>query len=109
MNPTAGRIVHYTLTAGDAEQVNRRRTTGGSIADRMKQEPPAWPAGAQAHIGNQAQEGHVLPMLVVRVWSPDTGCVNGQVFLDGNDTLWATSAIPGDGPGQWRWPPREGA
>lgn len=30
--------------------------------------------------------------------------VNGQAFLDGNDTLWVTSAPQGDGNGFWDWP-----
>ena len=30
--PTIGRIVHYRLSEDDAAQINRRRTTGHSIA-----------------------------------------------------------------------------
>lgn len=97
--------MHYTLNADDAAQVNRRRTTGGAIADRMAQDPPAWPTGAQAHIGNKANEGDVVPMLIVRCWGGD--CVNGQAFLDGNDALWVTSRNEGTAPGTWCWPPRE--
>jgi hypothetical protein len=64
--PTIGRIVHYRLSADDAAQINRRRTSGVSIATRMKTfagavESPAvvygWPEGAQAHIGNAVAEG----------------------------------------------------
>ena len=112
--PTVGRIVHYMLSAQNAEQVNRRRTSGGDIAARMKTSVPSvdghnpsiygWPAGAQAHIGNDAHEGDVVAMLVARVWSPT--CVNGQAFLDGNDVLWVTSATEGTAPGTWCWPPR---
>ena len=58
--PSLGRSVHYVLSTQNAEQINRRRTNGSSIAVRMKEVPPAWPAGAQAHIGNEAQEGQVL-------------------------------------------------
>lgn len=48
--------------------------------------------------------GDLRPAIVVRVWS-DT-CVNLQVFTDSdNDNLppvvWKTSAVKGDGPGQW--------
>jgi hypothetical protein len=103
MNPTIGRILHYRLTASDAQAINRRRTSGASIADRMKQDPPAWPAGAQAHIGNTASEGDTVPLVVVRAWSSG---VNGQALLDGNDTLWVTSAEEGTEPGTWAWPPR---
>lgn len=117
MDITIGRTVHYRLSENDATQINRRRTTGKSIADRMKLELDrlnhqrdegvqafAWPAGAQAHIGNTAAEGDVVPLVVVRVSSP-TVC-NGQALLDGNDVLWVTSAHEGTEPGTWAWPPR---
>lgn len=121
MDPTIGRIVLYKLTADDAKAMNRRRTTGKSIAARLlwgivgqhTETLPAdsedgsvraWPAGAQAHIGNEVHEGDVVPMIIVRVWSPTT--VNGQAFMDGNDVLWVTSATLGDNPHEWQWPPR---
>ena len=107
--PSIGRIVHYRLSADDATQINRRRTTGKNIADRMKLGVAgfhteassdglrAWPAGAQAHIGNEVTEGDTFPMLITRVWGSDpTSAVNGQVFLDGNDVFWATSRSVGD-------------
>lgn len=106
--PTTGRIVHYTLTATDAEQIQRRRTNGASISDRIAAEK--WPIGAQAHIGNSANEGDVLPLVIVRVWPDEYGPgipgVNGQVLLDGNDQLWVTSIKEGTEPGTWAWPPR---
>jgi hypothetical protein len=106
--PTTGRIVLYTLTAENAKSINRRRTDGAQIARRMASVPPEWPAGAQAHVGNPAKEGDVVPLIVVRVW-PDEGGpgipgVNGQAILDGNDTLWVTSAHEGTTPGTWAWP-----
>lgn len=115
--PTVGRIVHYRLSAQDAEQVMRRRTNGKSIADRLKSSVSsateedgviyAWPAGAQAHIGNDVKEGDSFPMLIVRCWGDTaSSCVNGQVFLDGNDVLWATSVSVGEGPHTWSWPVR---
>lgn len=113
--PTIGRIVHYRLSADDAAQVNRRRTTGASIADRIKtlvhttgdEKLAGWPIGAQAHIGNEAKEGDTFPMMIVQVWGPsETSAVNGQVFLDGNDVLWATSVSVGEGPRTWSWPGR---
>ena len=114
--PSIGRIVHYRLSAQDVEQINRRRTTGKAIAERMKlgivPAPNAdtiygWPAGAQAHIGNSVTAGEVFPMLIVRVWgSTVDSAVNGQVFLDGNDVLWVTSTKVGDGPGTFSWPVR---
>jgi hypothetical protein len=103
MEITLGRIVLYTLHEQDAEQINRRRTDGKSIAERMQASPhPLWPAGAQAHIGNEVKAGEQFPMLVTKVWSP--GCVNGQVFLDGNDCFWATSVTEGTGGHSWAWP-----
>lgn len=100
--PTVGRIVHYQLTKQDAEQINRRRTSAPSIRARI--DDNAWPIGAQAHIGNAVSEGDIFPAIVVRVWPEDR--VNAQVFLDGNDTFWATSKAPGPDPGEWAWPPR---
>jgi hypothetical protein len=102
--PTVGRIVHYTLTRKDAEHANRRRTSSQSIAERAK--AGTWSVGAQAHIGNEVREGQVLPMVVVAIFSPGDpqGIVNGQVFLDGNDQLWVTSAHQGTGLGEWFWP-----
>jgi hypothetical protein len=101
--PSIGRIVHYRLSADDATQVNRRRTTGTSIAVRL--ETATWHEGAQAHVGNSVQEGSVFPMLITRVWGANpTSAVNGQVFLDGTDVFWATSRIVGTGPGTFSWP-----
>jgi len=109
--PTIGRIVHYRLSEDDAKQINRRRTTGASIAARLTygDDPQlkAWPAGAQAHIGNEAHEGDTYPMLITRVWGPNAeAAVNGQCFLDGNDVLWVISACVGEGPRSFSWPAR---
>lgn len=106
MQITTGRTVLYTLTANDAEFVNRRRTTGAFIAERMRAEPPQWPVGAQAHIGNYVGAGDVVPLIVVRVWPSGIPSVNGQALLDGSDVLWVTSAREGTEPGTWAWPPR---
>jgi len=107
MEITVGRSVLYTLSDDDAKQINRRRTSGGSIFDRIKRNTEAvthWPLGAQAHIGNEVLAGQVFPLLVTKVWSP--GMVNGQVLLDGTDCFWATSVIEGTGPRSWAWPTR---
>ena len=122
--PTTGRIVQYTLTEEDATQINRRRTSGDSIAKRIKNNgaeigtcvnfPDQWPIGAQAHIGNHASVGDVVPLLIVRVWPDEFGTgnpgVNGQAFLDGNDSIWITSAgeslEKATAPGKWNWPLR---
>lgn len=97
--PTLGRIVHYVLDSTDVEMINRRRV------------PRAFDAveGPQYHVGNTASEGDVLPMIICRVWEPVGGVsagVNGQVFLDGNDSLWVTSRKEGTAPGTWHWPER---
>jgi len=113
--PSIGRVVHYRLSAQDVEEITRRRTTGKGIAERLTSmvedihgDPIyGWPAGAQAHIGNNVKEGDVFPMLIVRCWGDTaTSCVNGQVFLDGNDVLWTTSVSVGEGPRTWSWPTR---
>lgn len=103
MKPTIGRIVIYTLSDEDCKQINRRRTTGKNIADRIALNN--WHEGSQAHIGNETKTGQSLPMMIVSVHS-DT-CVNGQVFLDGNDCFWATSRNIKDAKninGFWSWP-----
>lgn len=104
--PSIGRIVHYTLTEQDAAQINRRRTTGAEIAERMA--TGHWPAGAQAHIGNTAVAGDTFPATIVRVFDGPEGNVNLQVFLDGTDTYWATTIAEGapQDAGRWAWPPR---
>lgn len=97
-----GRIVYYVLTAQDAEAINRRRTTGSSIAERIQQE--AWPLGAQAHIGEPVAAGEIWPSIVVRIWSHRAG-TNLKVFLDGSDEYWVVG-VPFDlekTPGTWHW------
>jgi hypothetical protein len=100
--PSVGRIVHYKLTEEQAEAVNRRRVA--------RPHDPEWPAGAQAHVGNSAHAGDVVPLIIARIWPDEYGPgfegVNGQAFLDGNDQLWVTSVKQGTGPGEWSWPPR---
>ena len=105
MDITIGRIVLFTLDERDAEEINRRRTSGSSISERIQKNVPggvsAWPIGAQAHIGNTVYVGDVYPMVVTRVWSP--GNVNGQVLLDGNDCLWVSSVVEGARAHTWSW------
>lgn len=93
IHPYIGQIVRYTLDDTDARDVNQKRTYESSIIRRITEDK--WPIGAQAHIGNSVQAGSICPMMITRVWSPT--CVNGQVFLDGNDTLWALSVNKGSG------------
>lgn len=105
--PSIGRIVLYKLNEHDAAAINKRRADfqkalrpGGSVD--FLADP-----GFQGHIGNSVKAGETYPALVVRRWgdTPES-CVQLQVFLDGNDTYWATSVNQGDGERQWSWPPR---
>lgn len=108
-----GRIVYYVLSEQDAVEINRRRTTGASIADRtgkivlteLSERLPLWPIGAQAHIGNEVSAGDILPAMILRVWGQDSGCSNLKVMLDGTDTYWATSRNFAEDRrvGSWHW------
>ena len=101
MKPSIGRIVHYVLNQQDVEQIERRRVRNAGRG-------PNWPAGAQAHVGNPVSVGERVPMIICVVWpnehGPNFDGVNGQVILDGNDSLWITSAKEGTEPGTWHWP-----
>ena len=103
MTPTIGRIVHYTLSAQDADAINRRR----SDAARHMAEHRESATGVVVHIGNAVAEGDVYPMVITRCWgtTPESS-VNGQVLLDGCDTLWVTSISVGEGPRHFAWPTR---
>lgn len=103
---SVGRIVQYALSQRDVDAITRRRTNGYSIAERMKADPPTWPAGAQAHIGSPHYTGQLVPLIVVVAWEPNGGGINGQAILDGNDVLWVTGVTQGTAPGTWRWPER---
>jgi hypothetical protein len=113
-----GRIVYFVFNEQCAAEAMRRRTTAKAIADRMQAEVVrmpahsedtvvkafAWPAGAQAHIGNDVKAGDICPAMVLRVWG-DSGCSNLKVMLDGTDVYWATN-INYDAqkaPYTWHW------
>lgn len=106
MTATIGRIVHYKLSQHAADQINKRRSdahnlngAGVTLASQG--------LGPQIHIGNKVAAGDVFPAIVVRRWSDvPTSTIQLQVFLDGNDTFWATSVAEGEGERQWSWPPR---
>jgi len=81
---TIGRIVHYTLSKQDVLLI-----------------------GSQDRLGNHVAEGEVYPAIVARVFVGNDGkLANLQVFLDGNDSYWATSRHEGEGPNTWSWPPK---
>lgn len=87
-----GRIVHYILTEKDVETIRIDRELS-----------------IRASRGNNPRVGDHVPMMVVKVWPDEFGPgvpgVNGQCFLDGNDSLWVTSAKYNDGfhAGTWHW------
>lgn len=89
--PTMNRIVNYRVSARDVEQIVRQRSASQYVSH-----------------GNEVNVGDVFPMMVIRAWKPGDAehTINGQAFLDGNDTLWVTTATEGDKPGQWHWPVR---
>lgn len=95
--PTIGRIVQYRVSADDAATINRRRKDYATSAKSIS-------TGFVGHIGNDVAEGQVFPSMVVRVWDEPDPSINVQVFLDGNDTFWATSCKQGTDLGQWSWP-----
>lgn len=98
--PTPGRIVLYRVNGQQALEINRRRKDAFDRIDWHR----AIKSGAQVHIGNEVNEGDIFPMIIVRVWGETPTCaVNGQVLLDGADTLWATSVSVGDRPGSFHW------
>ena len=86
MIPTPGRIVEYTLTEQDVARINEQRGTEGNSSR-----------------GNSVSTGDTYPLVITRVWgSAEGSAVNGQVLLDGNDTLWVTSVSQGEGERQFR-------
>ena len=98
-----GRIVSYKLGEQNVIEIERRRV------DARASTISADKTGAQVHVGNPVSTGDVFPMLITRVWDPkptEESVVQGQVFLDGNDVLWVTSARQGDGEYQWHETPR---
>ncbi|WP_086846805.1 hypothetical protein [Amycolatopsis kentuckyensis] len=101
--PSIGRIVHYALSDSDVAEVNRRRNDAYKSMAQHRDNAD----GSQVHVGNAVNPGEVYPMVITRVWGDQPGAaVNGQVLLDGNDSLWVTSRCGGDAPGQYAWPAR---
>lgn len=100
MNPTIGRIVHYRLGDQDAAQINKQRADAYDHLSEHRTNSN----GVVLHIGNSVQPGDVYPLVITRTWGGSS--VNGQVLLDGSDTLWVTSVTEGEGTRNWFWPPR---
>ena len=82
MKPSIGRIVHYTLSDVDVLRIKvmpHDNTRNGHLI------------------------GQHLPMIICVVHE---ACVTGQVFLDGQDSLWIVNRVEGTEPGTWHWPER---
>lgn len=86
--PTPGRIVMYRLSEDDARHITQKRHRDGLN-------------------GNFVRGGDRYPAVVVRTFAGNPADVcNLKVFLDGEDTYWATSRHHGGEPGSWAWPER---
>lgn len=96
MQPSIGRIVHYTLSAGDVTMINQRRAALKASLQSAGEASP--------YIGNTVEAGQVYPAQIVRHFGGST--VNLKVALDGSDDYWATSRAEGEAQGNWAWPPR---
>lgn len=107
MIPSPGRIVEYTLSEQDVAEIERRRQDARAALDWHRENK----TGAIVHTGNPTAPGDKYPLVITRVWASghaanEATAVNGQVLLDGNDTLWVTSVQQGDGERHWREFPR---
>jgi hypothetical protein len=97
-----GVIVHYVMSESDVMTMESHRQIAAF-------DGRDFPANVRSNVGNYASPGQHLPMIVVVVWpnefGPDQPGVNGQLFLDGNDTMWITSARHDESgaPGTWHW------
>lgn len=95
MIPSPGRIVEYTLDAHDVQRIVGRREDARTQASFI------------LHAGNPVRPGDTYPLMITKVWGSTGGsAVNGQVMLDGNDTLWVTSVTEGEGERHFRPFPR---
>lgn len=94
--PAVCRSVLYMLSEQDVKNIDAGRAMFNT-------------GGTRIFIGNRVEAGQVFPMTITRVWDATPtadSAVNGQVLLDGNDTLWAMSVTYGAGPGHFTWPVR---
>lgn len=97
-----GQMVHYILTESDVKRIEEQRR-GEPLSEKKDITKPS------PFVGNSASAGEHVPMVIVKVWPDEFGPgrpgVNGQVWLDGNDSLWVTSAQydAEKSPGSWHW------
>lgn len=107
--PKVGDWVIHRLSEPQVETINRRRADARRFELQQRHSvAPLQNTGFMVHVGNNVRAGQEFPMLVVRVWQsnhdqPGDWLVNGQIFLDGNDTFWVTSARQGLEPGEFRF------
>jgi hypothetical protein len=102
--PSIGRLVRYVLSQTDVDVINQRRIDTCSqfvdpAVNRIRK--------VQIHHGNPVRAGDTCTMLITSIWGAGAGeTVNGQVFLDGTDSHWATSRPYSEEPkpGTWHWP-----
>lgn len=92
-----GMMVLYQLTEEEALATNKRREDAKQNVEKMREERP----GFQAHVGIETSEDDLLPMIVTFVSQDLPTFVDGQVFLNGNDSLWVTEVMEGNESGQW--------
>lgn len=101
---TVGRFLVYALTEEDVVAIRVRRSKCKHVDHRTDY------TTAYCAQGNPVHAGQMFPLLVTAVYS--SNMVNGQVFLDGDDTLWVKHAefderaemYPHEG--KWIWPVR---
>lgn len=87
----------YTLSERDAKEIRFLAVRAASIH-----------RGAVAPIGDDAWAGETYPAVIVNVPGPlAPGMVDLKVWLNGTHDHWVAGAYEGDGPGQYRWPPRD--
>lgn len=79
--PPQGTTVLYKLAQHDVARIDKLRSDG--------------------HQGAAASEGDLVPAVVIRVADVEAGACNLQAFIDGNFTLWITSAMEGTEVAQW--------
>lgn len=120
--PTPGRIVHYRLSVADCDSILQDRARAGNLQRGNHPRPGEVVPLLVVRVWDDEYKHNVeYGNGVAFPGEPNTGQnhdpsqwevprspygINGQAMLDGNDSLWVTSAPEGDGNGFWRWPER---
>lgn len=99
-NPYIGQILLYALAPSDVDLITSRRTNAESVRNRLKRNPPEWPEGAHANVGDPVTPGERVPLIVTRV-DVEAQTVSGHVLLNGSDQHWVVQAavVSGEYPG----------